>query len=191
MSTATAKRPATYEDLFDLPEHVVGEIINGELVVSPRPAPKHANASSDIGGDLRVRFGRSGDGDDDRPGGWRILDEPELHLGEHVLVPDIAGWRRERMPRLPDEAYFRLPPNWLCEVLSPSTVGVDRVRKMPIYLEHGVDHVWLVHPGARTLEVYRRAEGGWFAAATFQGDQTVRAEPFDAVEIELRHLWED
>ena len=190
MSTVPGKRPATYEDLFDLPEHVVGEIVNGELVVSPRPAPRHASASSELGGELCFRFGRGG-GDAERPGGWRILDEPELHLGEHILVPDMAGWRRERLPRLPEEAYFTLPPDWLCEVLSPSTVGIDRVRKMPIYLEHGIDFVWLVHPGDRTLEVYRREEGRWIVAASFQGEQTVRAEPFDAVEIELCHLWED
>ena len=183
------KRPATYDDIVALPENMVGEIIGGELHASPRPAPKHANAASDLGAELRVRFGRPRGGDG--PGGWIILDEPELHLGEHVLVPDIAGWRRERVPRLPEEAWFTLAPNWVCEVLSPSTAGVDRVRKMPIYAEHQVAHVWLVDPLERTLEVFRREADGWLVVATHLGDEDVRAEPFEDIAIRLIHLWSD
>ena len=118
-----AERLAEYRDLFELPEHVIGEILNGQLITQPRSAPKHARASSIVGSELVGPYdqGRGG------PGGWWILDEPEMHLGPHILVPDLAGWRRERMPALPDEAYFALAPDWVCEVLSPGTARIDRV----------------------------------------------------------------
>ena len=132
--SATARKFATYEDLFDLPDHLVGEIIHGQLITHPRPTPKHAVASSAIGDELVSPFqkGRGG------PGGWWILDEPELHLGPQILVPDLAGWRRERLPTMPDSAYFTLPPDWVCEVLSPGTARVDRADKMPIYAAQGI-----------------------------------------------------
>ncbi len=120
--SALAYQFATYEDLFDLPENLVGEIIYGQLITHPRPAPKHAVTSSAIGDELVSPFqkGRGG------PGGWWILDEPELHLRPHILVPDLAGWRRERLPVIPDTAFFTLPPDWVCEVLSPGTARTDR-----------------------------------------------------------------
>jgi Uma2 family endonuclease len=111
------RKPATYADVLAAPDHVVAEILDGELHLSPRPAPRHAAASSGLGGALHGPFDRGRGG----PGGWRILDEPELHLGADVVVPDLAGWRRTRLPRLPDEAYFTLAPDWICEVVSPST----------------------------------------------------------------------
>jgi len=181
-----AKRRATYDDLCALPEHVVGEIIDGELVVSPRPAPIHANATSTIGGDLGPPFGRGRGG----PGGWWILDEPELHLGEDVLVPDIAGWRKSRMPALPLTAYFALAPDWVCEVLSPSTVAVDRARKLRIYAREKILDLWLVDPQARTLEVFHLGEAGWILTAVHHGDEVVRVEPFAAVELELAAWWD-
>jgi Uma2 family endonuclease len=183
--TLPARRPATYADIAALPEHVVGEILNGELVVSPRPAPRHADVSSNLGGTLIPPF-RFGDGG---PGGWRILDEPELHLGEDVLVPDLAGWRLERMPVLPEEAYFTLAPDWVCEVLSPSTSRVDRTRKLPICARSAIPRLWLVDPGAQTLEVYGLDAGRWVLLSTHGGDETVRAVPFDAVAIDLKRLW--
>jgi Uma2 family endonuclease len=132
--TATARKLATYEDLFDLPENIIGQIIHGQLITQPRPAPKHALASSSLGDELMSPFqkGRGG------PGGWWILDEPELHLGPHILVSDLAGWRRERLPELPTTAYFTLPPDWICEILSPSTARLDRADKMPIYAAQGI-----------------------------------------------------
>ena len=181
------ERPATYEDLVALPDIVVAEIVAGELHASPRPAPRHAVAYAGIGGLLYPAFhsGRSG------PGGWWILDEPELHLGPDVLVPDIAGWRRTRMPRVPETAYFPLAPDWLCEVLSPSTVRLDRTQKLAIYAREGVGHAWLIDPVARTLEVLGLEAGRWTILVTHAGDVTVRAEPFDAIEFNLGELWVD
>jgi len=180
-----AKRRATYEDLLRVPEHQVGEIVDGEMHVSPRPASRHALASSALGSGLGPPFhnGRGG------PGGWWILDEPELHLGADVLVPDLAGWRRERLPEFPDAPGFTLAPDWVCEVVSPSTERLDRAKKMPVYARVGVRHLWLVNPLARTVEVYRLTDGQWLLLATYEGAATVRAEPFDAIELELAPLW--
>jgi len=183
--TVTVKKPATYEDLRALPETRVGELIAGELIASPRPASRHALVTSALGGELSGPFQRGRGG----PGGWWIVDEPELHLGSDVLVPDMVGWRRARMPVYPDAPFFTLPPDWLCEVLSPSTAGFDRVKKMPVYLREQVGHVWLIDPLARTLEVFRREGDRWVLANNFAGDQRVRAEPFEALELELEALW--
>src|SRR5688572_17440640 len=135
-------RRATYADFDAVPPNRVAEIINGELRTTPRPAPPHAEAASVLGGELHGPF-RKGIGG---PGGWRILDEPELHLQADILVPDLAGWRRGRMPHLPQTAYFELPPDWVCEVLSPSTEAVDRADKMPIYAREGIPYAWLLDP---------------------------------------------
>ncbi len=180
-----AETPATYQDLMSLPDHVVGEILCGVLHVSPRPASAHALASSGLGIEIGSPFMRGRGG----PGGWWILDEPELHLGDEVMVPDLAGWRRERMAQVPEVPYFTLAPDWICEVLSPSTARVDRIVKMSLYARHGVSHAWLVDPLARTLEVYRRHEDAWLFLGGFSDDQKVRAEPFDAAEICLGDLW--
>lgn len=179
------KRRATYDDLLQVPPHRVAEIVDGDLHVSPRLASRHALAASTLGGDLVPPFqhGRGG------PGGWWILDEPELHFGEDVVVPDLAGWRRERMPEVPDTAAFTLAPDWVCEVVSPGTERLDRAKKMPVYAREQVSHLWLVNPVARTLEVYRRAEGRWLLLATHEGAARVRPEPLDAVELDLALLW--
>ena len=183
--TATAVKFATYEDLFDLPENLVGEIIHGRLITHPRPAPRHALASSSMGSELISSFhkGRGG------PGGWWILFEPEVHLGPHILAPDLAGWRRERMPKLPDIAYFSLPPDWVCEVLSPGTARIDRADKMPIYAEYGVLFLWLVDPELHTLEVFTLRDGHWSLEHVYQENDEVRAAPFDAVAFSLADLW--
>jgi Uma2 family endonuclease len=177
-------RPASYEDILRLPEHVVGEIFDGDLVVSPRPAIPHASATTGLGSDLYGPFRRGRGG----PGGWWILFEPELHIGADIAVPDLAGWRCERLPVLPQSAWFDLPPDWLCETLSPRTARLDRTVKLPRYARWGVRHVWLLDPGARTLEVFRLEGERWVLAGTF-GDGPVRAEPFDAVELDLSALW--
>jgi Uma2 family endonuclease len=181
-----ARRRATYEDLCAVPEHLVAELIGGDLYTSPRPALPHARASSSLGSLITgpFDFGRGG------PGGWVILDEPELHLGRDVLVPDLAGWRRERMPKLPDGAAVDLAPDWVCEVQSPTTAAHDRVRKMPIYLRAGVTHLWLIDPLVQTVDVFRSQDARWSLLVTLEGDTLARIEPFDAVELDLSLLWQ-
>lgn len=181
------RRPATYEDLLKVPDHLVAEILDGELHVSPRPAPRHTDASSGLGGFLRGPFDRGRGG----PGGWRILDKPELHLGRDVIVPDLAGWRRDRLPALPAEAYFSVSPDWVCEVVSPSTAAIDRVKKLTIYAREQVRHAWMIDPVARTLEVLRLENGRWTIVSTWSGMETVPAEPFEAIDLDLSLLWEE
>lgn len=184
---STARRRATYRDIVEAPEHLVAELIDGELLTSPRPASRHALATAGITMDLGPFHHPPGAAG--KPGGWWILDEPELHLGEDVLVPDLAGWRRERMPEFPSVAGFEQAPDWACEVVSPRTGVLDRDRKMPIYARERVRHLWLVDPLARTLEVYRLEANAWRRVASHAGSTLVRAEPFDALELDMRRWW--
>ena len=183
MTTKPLKKGATYDDLYDVPEHFVAEIFDGELYASPRPALPHAHAASVLGNKLGEPFHRRG------PGGWAIIDEPELHFGKDVLVPDIAGWRRERLPTVPAAAYLTLAPDWICEVLSPSTEFLDRGKKLRIYARESVSHAWLVDPLRRSLEVLSLESGEWIPLATHEGAARVRVPPFDAIELELGSLW--
>lgn len=181
------RRQARYEDILALPDNVVGELIGGDLFASPRPAPRHVTAASALGEELGPPFKRGRGG----PGGWMILDEPELHLGGDVLVPDLGGWRRERMPEMPvDLPYFILSPDWVAEVLSPSTAALDRGRKLAVYAREAVSHVWFVDPIAQTLEVLRLDGSSYRVAMVASGDARVRAEPFDAIELDLAILWQ-
>lgn len=182
---ASARRPATYEDLLAVPDHLVAEIVDGELYTSPRPALPHAVATSGLGGDLIGPFDRGRGG----PGGWWILDEPELHLGADVLVPDLASWRRGRLPEMPREAYLALAPDWVCETISPSTESLDRGKKLRVYARERIGHLWLVNPLSETLEVYRLEQERWLLLETHTGDVAARIEPFDAIELELWRLW--
>jgi Uma2 family endonuclease len=179
------KQSDVYQDLLNLPENIIGEIINGELHTQPRPAPRHALASSSLGGELDGPYfkGRGG------PGGWWIIDEPEIHLGDDVLVPDIAGWKKERMPKLPETAFFDVSPEWICEVLSQNTVRKDRIFKMPLYAKYGVQHIWLLDPLAKTLEVYQLETQYWKLIGTFSGNDNVSILPFQEINIELSFLW--
>ncbi|WIG93512.1 Uma2 family endonuclease [Myxococcus sp. SDU36] len=176
-----------YEALEHLPPNVVGEIIEGELHVSPRPRTMHGRAAFRLGKKLGP-FDQ--EPDTEGPGGWVFLPEPELHLGGNVLVPDLAGWRRERMPELPDVTGVELAPDWLCEVLSPSTEAMDRSRKMTIYAREGVNHLWLVDPRIQLLEIYRREGERWQRLGAYTGDATVHAEPFEAQKLNLGSLWQ-
>jgi Uma2 family endonuclease len=164
---------------------MVAEIADGELHASPRPALPHATAGSAIsvivGG--AYQFGRGG------PGGWWILFEPELHFGRDVLVPDLAGWRQSRLPTIPAAPWLSVEPDWVCEILSPSTASFDRATKLGIYAREGVAHAWLVDPIARSLEVLRLENGHWTILGTFVGDEVVRVEPFTDIDIELGALW--
>jgi len=179
------KPRATYQDVLDAPDTMVAELIRGSLHLHPRPRPVHAQATAILGMELGGAFDRSRFG----PGGWRILDEPELHLDENVLVPDLAGWRRERLPKLPEGNGFTTPPDWVCEVLSPSTRTYDLTEKREPYGEHGVSHLWLVDPVSRTLEAFEVRAGSWTLIAALHDDAQASVPPFDALAFPLSALW--
>jgi Uma2 family endonuclease len=187
---ARSKERATYDDLLKLPDHLIGEIIDGELIATPRPAPTQSSAAAAVTGAIWEPFSRDSGGPGG-PGGWRILIEPELHLHGDVLVPDVAGWRRERMTHIPKEAAIELPPDWVCEVLSPSTARYDRNGKMKIYAREKVGHVWLLDTSNRTLEIFTLSGERFGEAQVFGGDDKVRADPFAAVEFDLSRWWAD
>ena len=185
-SEALARGRATYQDVIDAPAHQVAEIVDGTLYTHPRPGALLTIASSVLGGELSPPFHRGRGG----PGGWWILDEPELHLGDDILVPDLAGWRRERMPERPDTTYFTLAPDWACEVLSASTRRLDLQEKRPAYAREGVAHFWLVDPTDRTLEAFELREGEWVLIACAKDDEPIGIRPFDAITFSLGDLWE-
>lgn len=182
-----ARRRATYEDILAAPEHMIAELLVGELHLQPRPALPHAAASSALSDELGPPFKRGKGG----PGGWLILYEPEVHLGGDVLVPDLAGWRRTTMDHVGNQPYVEIRPDWICEILSPSTEKTDRAIKLPIYAREQVGHAWLVNPLLHTLEVLRLGDGRWINIGTYRDDEVIRAEPFDAIELELAVLWAD
>jgi Uma2 family endonuclease len=178
-------RDASYQDVVAAPEILIAELIDGDMYAWPRPGGPHTRVSSALGMDIGTPYDRGHGG----PGGWWILFEPELHLGEQVLVPDLAGWRRERMPEIPADHRFIVTPDWVCEVISPSSVSMDRGKKRRIYGEFCVPWMWLVDPIGRTLEVLTLDGDNWKYAATFTGEDVVRAEPFPEAEIDLGSIW--
>jgi Uma2 family endonuclease len=182
---ARIREHATYEDLLQVPDNMVAELIEGELFASPRPAGPHTNASSALGFFLgpAFQFGRGG------PGGWWIFDEPELHFARNVLVPDLGAWRRERMPEYPQNHIFLIVPDWVCEVISPSSGRLDRLKKMPIYARESVGHAWIVDPSQQTLEAYRVEPNGWHLLGTHGENEVARIAPFEEIEIDLALLW--
>lgn len=180
---ARLREHATYEDLLQVPDNMVAELIEGELYASPRPTMPHADAVTELASVLRTAFGRRG------TGGWHILFEPELHLGRNVLVPDLAGWRVERVPVMPRTPAISIVPDWVCEAISPSSGRLDRLKKMPIYSREGVGHAWIVDPDLQTVEVFRGESDGWHLIATHGENEVVRAAPFEEIEIDLALLW--
>lgn len=180
-----AQRAATYEDLLAVPDHLVAEILFGELVTHPRPAPRHASSAIALGGVLTppFQFGNGG------PGGWVFMVEPELHLGAHVTVPDLAAWRRERLPTLPETAWIEVAPDWICEVLSPATEVYDRTEKRTIYAGAGVGHLWFVDPRQQMLEVFELTEGKWLLLDVLRDHAQVAAPPFADPSFALGLLW--
>ena len=181
----TDSRRATYQDVLDAPPYKVAEVVDGTLYIFDRPAAPHTLAASRLGRYIGTPFddGRGG------LGGWWILKEPQIHLGEDIVVPDIAGWRRERMPTLPDAAYFTLAPDWVCEVLSPSTRKLDLGGKSAVYARAGVKYIWFVDPIARSLEANVLRDGKWVEIATLHNDATVSLPPFEAISFNLGDLW--
>ena len=186
MSDPSEKKPrATYQDVLDAPAHKVAEVINGELRLSPRPAAPHGIVASSLQGELYGPFGRGGGS----AGGWVLIAEPELHFGDDIVIPDLAGWRVERMPVVPDSAFITLAPDWICEVLSLSTERMDRVEKMPIYATAGVGHAWLVSPKRRTLEAFQLVDERWVTIGLYKDNDRARIPPFEALELDPAMLW--
>jgi len=183
----TAFKYSLYDRLLSLPENLTGEILDGQLYTQPRPSGPHAWAESVLSAELLDPFARGLGG----PGGWWILVEPEIHFirDTEVAVPDLAGWRRERMPKIPRGHRFEVVPDWVCEIVSPSTESKDRRIKMPVYAHYGVKYPWLIDPEERTLEAYALKGGKWDLTGKFRGDDSVAVAPFDAVTIALADLW--
>jgi Uma2 family endonuclease len=181
-----ARRAATYADLLALGEGVRAELVAGEVVLSPAPRPRHSKSQ----GALRRFLGGPFDDDDGfgGPGGWWIFVEVDVRLGPDVVRPDLAGWRRERLPT-PDVRPIEVAPDWVCEILSESNAAHDRVTKRRIYAEHGVRHFWLVDPDARTLEALVLEGGRWVDAGSFDDRARARVAPFEAVELEIGRLF--
>jgi Uma2 family endonuclease len=186
MSEPAKKKSATYEDLFSIPENATGEIIEGELIVTPRPSRKHTFASSALDKEIGppYQFGRGGG-----PGGWIIIVEPEISLGDDIVVPDLAGWEKGRFPYSEETNWISVPPDWVCEVLSPSTFRTDRTKKMAAYARHGVGHIWLIDPVAEMVEVFRLESGRWALLGVFVENDRMKAEPFGEIAIDLNNLW--
>lgn len=182
---AIKKKPATLADIAALPEHLLGELVAGEMSATPRPRIGHAIVAGALGDELRGPFHRGKSG----PGGWWIVGEPELHFGADVVVPDLAGWRKERLPVMQDVPFLEVPPDWACEISSPTTARFDRVVKLPLYLRVGVSFVWLVDPVSRTIEALRSEGGRWILAGNFVGEDRARIAPFEAHELDLGSVW--
>ena len=179
------KSGATYEDLVRLPDNVIGELIDGELYASPRPSGPHARVASVLGTVISSRYDIGVKG----PGGWWILFEPELHLGPDTVVPDLGGWRRERMPRVPKGHIFTIAPDWVCETLSPGNARYDRRKKLPIYARHGVPWAWIADPIHRSVEVLQLIDERWTLVGIYSESDVFAAEPFPLAEIDLPLIW--
>ncbi|MCL5405323.1 MAG: Uma2 family endonuclease [Deltaproteobacteria bacterium] len=182
-----AKKSATYEDLYKIPDNMIGEIIDGELIATPRPAPKHARATTVLSNIIGPSYDRFGEGGG--PGGWIFLYEVEIKLGEHILVPDLAGWKQERFPTEIEHNWIPVAPDWICEFLSPATLRTDKIKKMPVYAQFGVAYAWLIDPRDKTLDIYSLESGRWSLLGSFVENDKVRAEPFLEIEINLADLW--
>ena len=181
-----AQKKATYDDLYGLPENMNGEIIDGELIASPRPSRRHGYTSASLTAKVIPEYQfREGGG----PGGWVIMDEPEISFGDNIIVPDIAGWKRERFPVEEDHNWISVVPDWVCEIVSPRSASIDRIRKMGLYAAHGVPYYWIIDPISKTLEVYENENSRWLVIGLFAGNDTVRVLPFHESEIDLSSLW--
>ena len=183
-----ARKISLYEQLEGLPDTLTGEILNGQLHTQPRPTGRHASAELGLGDALYGPFHRGRGG----PGGWRIFIEPEVHFVRdvEVVVPDLAGWHRDRLPAIPEGHRFEVAPDWVCEILSPSTSSKDREIKMPMYLHYGVSYFWLIDPVAQTLRTFKAVGNSWGETGNVTGDDLVSAEPFTAISFALSSIWD-
>jgi Uma2 family endonuclease len=179
---------ATYEALLALPEHTRAEVVDGVVELSPSPSPEHGRAQRTLGHLIGGPF----DDDDDRggPGGWWIIPEIDVRLGVHDIVrPDLAGWRRQRLPDPWGKRPIEVVPDWICEVISPNKPAHDRVTKRRLYARHGVPFYWLLDPLARTLEALRLDDGVWMELGVWGEGDLARIDPFAAVELEVGRLF--
>ncbi|MEY4544369.1 MAG: hypothetical protein RL685_564 [Pseudomonadota bacterium] len=181
-------RLATFEDLLRLPEGVRAEVLEGQVITSPAPLPKHSKAQRALGSFVGGPF----DDDDGHggPGGWWIFVEVDVQLGLHDIVrPDLAGWRRERLLNPGDQRPILVAPDWVCEVLSPSTAVHDRIIKRNLYVLAGIGHYWIVDVDARTLEVFQRQDERWLLVGTYGDEAVARLPPFEEVELAVGRLF--
>lgn len=183
-----AARLATYDDLLALPHDVRAEVLAGQIVTAPAPLPRH----SKIQGAIRRFVGGPFDDDDghDGPGGWWIFVEVDIALGRHDIVhPDLSGWRRERLPNPADQRPITVVPDWICEILSPSTAARDRVTKRNLYAASGVRHYWIIDANARTLEAFELTGQRWLLSGSYTDDAVVRIAPFEEIELPVGRLF--
>ena len=188
---AVKDRPVTYQDVLDAPDGMRAEILDGELVMQARPMPEHDHVDSVLRTLLTAAF-QLGGGGPGAPGGWWIMREPELHFGDpnfRTVDPDLAGWRKERMPVIERRKRYDVVPDWVCEILLPSTARSDRMKKMPIYADVGVKDLWLADPANRSLETYTLENGRWVLLATYGEEGEIAIPPFGAVSLPLAELW--
>lgn len=178
--------PDLYNQLTELPENLTGEILNGQLYTNPRPSGKHVSVATNLSIDIGSPYQRGKGG----PGGWRILVEPEVHfvLDTEVVVPDVAGWRKERLPEVPESHKFMVVPDWVCEIYSPSSENIDRKIKMPLYARFGVSYLWMVHPIQQTLEAFKLHNGNWQLQGAFENKDEICVEPFESISIKMHEL---
>lgn len=185
-SVSLAVTKANYNDLYKIPESMIGEIIDGELFAIPRPSPQHSNVVFELCGELWGPYKRGKDGS---TGGWIFLIEPEIQFGEDILVPELAGWEKDKLSKPPEENFISVSPDWICEVLSYRTMRIDRIKKMPIYAKFHVSFLWLIDPLTKILEVFKLESNKWVLSCTAIEDDKFKAEPFEHIEINLKNLW--
>ena len=193
MSVSAKSRPrATLAEFLAIPDETrFHEIIDGELVRKAMPSPPHARSQVNVVGRIHQPFGRRPSGPPSAPGGWWFLTEAEILFGGEPLRPDVAGWRRERLPRIPDETPMSVIPDWVCEILSATHSTNDTVKKKRIYHPSGVQHYWIIDPREETLCVYRHTKEGYLEVLAAERGEQVRAEPFGAIELPVAALFGD
>jgi Uma2 family endonuclease len=186
-TTKPSMKPPTLADLDALPPGIVGEIIEGVLYTMTKPRMRHQRTATRIGGKLSDPFDAGPGG----PGGWWIVNEPGIELPNDTkeISPDVAGWRRERMPEMPGDEPIRVVPDWLCEILSPTTRRHDLLRKQPYYAKVGVPFMWLIDLDARVLTAYRLEGTAWLTVGTYSEETEARIAPFDAVPLNVASWW--
>jgi Uma2 family endonuclease len=182
------RKAATLADLREVWDLKSVELIAGEIVEKASPGFFHGNTQGAVFSILWTRFGGGGDGGEKAT--WWFASEVDVRFDAHdVFRPDVAGWRRDRVPEPPAERPVRVRPDWVCEVLSTSDKRRDQVLKLRVYHRHAVPHYWLLDPEEKTLTVYRWQADGYVNALTAAAGERVRAEPFDALEFPLGALF--